>query len=66
MNAIQIIKICRQYWYIALLSLLVVTSPLWLGDHSAGNSPLPQVNTTTLVTDAWQPVTIGGGGYITG
>ncbi|MEO1669292.1 MAG: hypothetical protein AAFR77_00685 [Cyanobacteria bacterium J06631_2] len=66
MNASRIVKICRTYWYIALLAFLIVTSPLWLLPSSTKNLALPQANSTTLVTDSWQPVTIGGGGYITG
>lgn len=67
MDAIKIIKICRRYWYIALLTLLIATSPLWLFDNSAREVALPQSSShNSLVTDTWQPVTIGGGGYITG
>ena len=66
MNAIKIVKICRRYWYIALLTLLIATLPLWLFPNSARDLTLPQSNNATLITDAWQPVIIGGGGYITG
>ena len=67
MNAIKIVKICRRYWYIFLLALLVVISRQWfLSSSSERDSALPQSNASALVTDTWHSVTIGGGGYITG
>ncbi|MEM6611254.1 MAG: hypothetical protein AAF652_03185 [Cyanobacteria bacterium P01_C01_bin.72] len=66
MDTSRIIKICRSYWYVVLLTFLAVTSPLWLLVNKPRDIPLPQANSTPLVSDTWQPVTIGGGGYITG
>lgn len=68
MNAIKTIKIWfRRYWYVVLLALLVVISRQWiLFSSNETDSALSRSNVSSLVTNAWQPVTIGGGGYITG
>ena len=68
MNAIKSIKIWfLRSWYLVLVALAIAVFSQWLLSPSSKIDPsLSPSNPSALITDTWQSVTIGGGGYITG
>ncbi|HHP7231493.1 MAG TPA: WD40/YVTN/BNR-like repeat-containing protein [Xenococcaceae cyanobacterium] len=68
----QIIKVwfSSRYWWLAILSVLLVISGQFIlsnNNNIVNQNPVtPASNLPVTASPGWHPVTIGGGGYITG